>query len=95
MSRTEPELPSIITPLAHESGIGTELARTNIESQHDAVALPAAVEPSAEQNPACCESRYQPSAALLLPNQPATPALLTAFHRGSSHTPRLVPSSRH
>ena len=35
MSRTEPDLPSIHTPLAHESAITTELARTSIDTQHD------------------------------------------------------------
>jgi hypothetical protein len=35
MSRSEPDLPSIHTPLAHESAITTELARTSIDTQHD------------------------------------------------------------
>jgi hypothetical protein len=38
MGRTEPDLPSIHTPLAHESTITTELARTSIDRQHNGVA---------------------------------------------------------
>jgi hypothetical protein len=37
MSRTEPDLPSIHTPLAHESAITTDLARTSIDT-HNSVA---------------------------------------------------------
>jgi conjugative relaxase-like TrwC/TraI family protein len=35
MSRTEPDLPSIHTPLAHESTIATELAHTTVDREHD------------------------------------------------------------
>jgi conjugative relaxase-like TrwC/TraI family protein len=38
MSRAEPELPSIHSPLAHESAVTAELARTRIEAQHNSVA---------------------------------------------------------
>ena len=38
MSRTEPDLPSIQTPLAHENGITTELARTSIDAHNNGVA---------------------------------------------------------
>jgi len=37
MSRTEPDLPSIHTPLAHESEITTQLAVTSIDPHHDGV----------------------------------------------------------
>jgi conjugative relaxase-like TrwC/TraI family protein len=35
MSRTEPDLPSIHTPLAHESTITTDLTRTSIDREND------------------------------------------------------------
>jgi hypothetical protein len=38
ISRTEPDLPSIHTPLAHEATITTELGGTGIEPRHDGVA---------------------------------------------------------
>jgi hypothetical protein len=43
MSRTEPDLPSIHTPLAHEAAVTTEPARTSIalEQQNSAAAQPA------------------------------------------------------
>jgi conjugative relaxase-like TrwC/TraI family protein len=47
MSRTEPELPSIQTPLAHESAITAELAGASIDAQHNGVAT----RPAAEARP--------------------------------------------
>jgi conjugative relaxase-like TrwC/TraI family protein len=52
MSRTEPDLPSIHTPLAHESTITTELARTSIElEQHNGAAARLASERSGASAP--------------------------------------------
>jgi conjugative relaxase-like TrwC/TraI family protein len=47
MSRTEPDLPSIDTPLAHESTITTEIARTSIDAQYNGPAAPLTAQPSA------------------------------------------------
>jgi conjugative relaxase-like TrwC/TraI family protein len=47
MSRTEPDLPSIHIPLAHETDITAELARTDIDAQHNRAAAPLTAEPSA------------------------------------------------
>jgi hypothetical protein len=47
MSRTEPDLPSIHTPLAHESDIRAELAQTSIDAQYNGPAAPLTAEPSA------------------------------------------------
>jgi conjugative relaxase-like TrwC/TraI family protein len=47
MSRTEPDLPSIHTPLANEAGIRAELARMDIDGQYNGAAAPLTAEPSA------------------------------------------------
>jgi ATP-dependent exoDNAse (exonuclease V) beta subunit len=51
MSRTEPDLPSIHTPLAHEADITNELARIDIESQDNRLAAPLTAEPSPARAP--------------------------------------------
>jgi hypothetical protein len=61
MSRTEPDLPSIHTPLANETGITTELAQTSIDPENNGPAPQLAAEQSAT-SPA-------------ISREPATPAL--------------------
>jgi conjugative relaxase-like TrwC/TraI family protein len=51
MSRTEPDLPSIHTPLANETHIRTELAQTTIDAPHNAGGAPLTAAPSATAAP--------------------------------------------
>jgi ATP-dependent exoDNAse (exonuclease V) alpha subunit len=82
MSRTEPDLPSIYTPLANETHIRAELARTDIDDQHNGGAAPLTAEPSATSAP--------------IPREPATsvPAANEAGVRESAGPPNRDPTQR-
>jgi conjugative relaxase-like TrwC/TraI family protein len=62
MSRTEPDLPSIHTPLANESAIATELAQTSIDPEDNGAAPQLAAERSAT-SPAIPRERATPALA--------------------------------
>jgi hypothetical protein len=63
MSRTEPDLPSIRTPLAHETAITSDQAQTGISPERDAVAPQLADEPTAASAPLPGEPDTRVSAA--------------------------------
>ena len=63
MSRTEPDLPSIHTPLAHENGITTELARTSTDAERNSVAAQLASDRTATSASMPAEPRIPAPAA--------------------------------
>ena len=58
MSRTEPEMPSIRTPLAHENAL-TKTA--NVEAARPSQTRQLAPEPEADHNPSRCSTPTRPA----------------------------------
>jgi conjugative relaxase-like TrwC/TraI family protein len=78
MSRTEPDLPSIHAPLAHEGAVTTELAQTSIDLEQR---NGAAAQPATEPGPASAAKLVEPATSVPASSEAHAPEPEPGVHR--------------